>query len=66
MPGEELLTVEEVASELRVSAKTVRQYIANGELIAMTMGKGYKIARDDLEDFKRRKRTGPKPPDDRD
>jgi hypothetical protein len=27
MPGEELLTVEEVAKELRINAKTVRQYI---------------------------------------
>jgi excisionase family DNA binding protein len=57
MPGEELLTVEEVAKELRINAKTVRQYIASGELIAIVVGKGYKISRDDFDDFKRRRRT---------
>ena len=57
MPGEELLTVEEVAKELRINAKTVRQYIASGELVAIIVGKGYKISRGDLEDFKRRRRT---------
>lgn len=57
MPGEELLTVEEVAKELRINAKTVRQYIASGELVAIIVGKGYKISRSDLEDFKGRRRT---------
>ncbi|HLG64364.1 MAG TPA: helix-turn-helix domain-containing protein [Ktedonosporobacter sp.] len=57
MPGEELLTVEEAAKELRISPKTVRQYIASGELIAIVLGKGFKISRDDLEDFKQRRRT---------
>lgn len=57
MSGDELLTVEEVAKELRINAKTVRQYITSGELIAILLGKGYKVSRDDLEDFKRRRRT---------
>jgi excisionase family DNA binding protein len=57
MPGEEILTVEEVAKELRINVRTVRQYIASGELVAIAVGKGYKITREDLEDFKRRKRT---------
>jgi excisionase family DNA binding protein len=57
MPGEDLLTVEEVAKELRISPKTVRQYIASGELVAIVLGKGFKISRDDLEDFKQRRRT---------
>lgn len=57
MSGDELLTVEEVAKELRINAKTVRQYITSGELIAILVGKGYKVSRDDLEDFKRRRRT---------
>jgi len=65
MPGEELLTVEEVAKELRVNAKTVRQYIASGELVALVIGKGYKISRDDLEDFKRRRRTNRRHQDDK-
>lgn len=66
MPGEELLTVEEVAKELRINAKTVRQYITSGELIAIVVGKGYKISRDDLEDFKRRRRTDQRHQDDKD
>ncbi|HKV56883.1 MAG TPA: helix-turn-helix domain-containing protein [Ktedonobacteraceae bacterium] len=57
MSGEELLTVEEVAKELRINPKTVRQYITSGDLMAILVGKGYKISRDDLEDFKRRRRT---------
>ena len=57
MPGEDLLTVEEVAKELRISPKTVRQYITSGELVAIVLGKGFKISRDDLEDFKQRRRT---------
>src|SRR5260370_17497233 len=56
MPGEELLTVEEVAKELRINAKTVRQYIASGALFAIVVGKAYKISRGDFEDFKRRSR----------
>ncbi len=66
MPGEELLTVEEVAKELRINAKTVRQYIASGELIALVVGKGYKISREDLDDFKRRRRTDQRHHDEKD
>ena len=66
MPGEELLTVEEVAKELRINPKTVRQYIASGDLVAIVVGRGYKISRDDLEDFKRRRRTDQRRRDDKD
>lgn len=61
MPGEELLTVGEAAKELRVTPKTVRTYISTGELVAIALGKGYKIARNDLDDFIRRRRTDYKP-----
>jgi len=66
MPGEELLTVEEVAKELRINAKTVRQYIASGELIALVVGKGYKISREDLDDLNRRRRTDQRHHDEKD
>ncbi len=66
MPGEELLTVEEVAKELRINPKTVRQYIASGDLVAIVVGRGYKISRNDLEDFKRRRRTDQRRRDDKD
>ena len=65
MPGEEILTAEEVAKELRINVRTVRQYIASGELVAIMVGKGYKITREDLEDFKRRKRTDQRHSDDK-
>ena len=42
-----------------------RQYRASGEPRALTVGRGYKIARDDLEDFKRRRRTDQKHTDHR-
>ena len=60
MAGEELLTVAEVAKELRINPKTVRQYIASGELVAIVLGRGYRISREDLEDFKRHRRTNQK------
>jgi excisionase family DNA binding protein len=61
---EKMLTVEEIAEELRVHPETVRQWIRDGELIAIDISKGYRILRSDLEAFlvqrrgrrKRRKR----------
>jgi excisionase family DNA binding protein len=59
MQQEVLLTVEEVAKQLRVSAETVRAWIRAGELEAIDVGK-YLIYPTDLEDFKERRRTGRK------
>jgi excisionase family DNA binding protein len=48
----DMLTVEEVAQELRVSPRTVRSYIASGRLAVFPIGgKGYRIKRDDLNAF---------------
>ena len=43
-----LLTTEEVAEELKVHVKTVRDWIASGELEAIDLGQGYRIWKSDL------------------
>ena len=55
--GEQLLTVKEVAQEMRVSERRVTKWIQNGELAALNLGKDYRIYRKDLDDFIARKRT---------
>jgi excisionase family DNA binding protein len=56
MPQKQL-TVEEVAAELRVHPETVRQWIRGGELDAFDTGRGYRISREDLDDFVQRRKT---------
>jgi excisionase family DNA binding protein len=52
MQGEKMLTVEEVAKRMRVNEKTVRSWIASGELLAFPIGKrGYRISETDLHNF---------------
>jgi excisionase family DNA binding protein len=55
-----LLTTEEVAEELKVHVKTVRDWIASGELEAIDLGQGYRIWKSDLLKFlnsRKRRRT---------
>jgi excisionase family DNA binding protein len=54
---EELLTVDEVAKHMRVDEKTVRRWINRGELVAIDIGRGYRISRASLNDFKQRRQT---------
>jgi excisionase family DNA binding protein len=54
---DKMLSVEEVANELAVNPETVRVWIRSGELVALSIGKGYRISRADLDDFIRRRRT---------
>jgi excisionase family DNA binding protein len=54
---DKMLSVEEVAAELGVNPETVRVWIRSGELVALSIGKGYRISRADLDDFIRRRRT---------
>jgi len=56
----DMLTVEEVAKELRVDPKTVRRWIQRGELIAIDVGREYRIRRTDLDNFILRRQTGRK------
>ena len=48
---EKMYTVEEVAEQLRVHVKTVRRWIASGELKAFDAGKGYRISESNLAAF---------------
>jgi excisionase family DNA binding protein len=55
-----LYTTEEVAGKLKITPKTVREYIQRGELEAIDMGQGYRIYKRDLDTFiehRRRRRT---------
>jgi excisionase family DNA binding protein len=52
MQDDKMLTVEEVAGRMRVNEKTVRNWIASGELPAFPIGKrGYRISETDLRSF---------------
>jgi excisionase family DNA binding protein len=55
--SDEMLTTNEVAKELRVNVKTVRNWILTGELVAIDIGGEYRISRSNLEDFKQRRQT---------
>ena len=55
-----LYTTAEVAEKLKITPKTVREYIQRGELEAIDMGQGYRIYKRDLDAFlerRRRRRT---------
>ena len=52
-----MLTVKEVAQELRVSERLVTKWITKGELPAIDLGKGYRIYRSDLDAFIEKRRT---------
>jgi|SRR5580704_14383946 excisionase family DNA binding protein len=47
--SEELYSVEQVAERLGLHVKTVRNYVREGRLKAVRIGKQYRIARRDLE-----------------
>jgi excisionase family DNA binding protein len=57
---DKMLSVEAIAEELSVNPETVRVWIRSGELVAYSIGKGYRISRTDLDDFIRRRRTDSK------
>ncbi len=54
----DLLTVGEVAADLRVSTSTVHRLIRAGSLRAHAMGATYRITRDDLDVYLRSASTG--------
>ena len=61
-PAASLLTVREVAADLRVTEPTVREWIKAGDLVARRLGgrgqrRLLRVTREALEDFKRRRTT---------
>lgn len=48
MAPENLLTVPEVATYLKISARTVYRLIEQGELIAYRIGKQWRLPQDEL------------------
>lgn len=57
MTNSEFYTVEQVAELLRVHWQTILNYIKNGRLNAVKLGKGYRISKDALEAFIKENQT---------
>jgi excisionase family DNA binding protein len=49
VPEQQLYSVEQVAERLGLHVRTVRNYVRDGRLKAVRIGKQYRIAREDLE-----------------
>ena len=48
---QELLSVFDIAKRLKLHVKTVRNYVREGRLKAVRVGKQYRISRADVEAF---------------
>lgn len=62
MPLETYQTVREVADRLKVAEATVRHWIKSGDLRAIDIGKGWRVANADLDAFLCRHQTSPRKP----
>ncbi|MDP3196671.1 helix-turn-helix domain-containing protein [Tabrizicola sp.] len=60
MPKDQYQTVKELADRLKVAEATVRHWIKVGELRAIDIGKGWRIADGDLAAFLLAHQTAPK------
>jgi excisionase family DNA binding protein len=49
--GEKLLTLREAAEVLRLSTRTIREYIKRGEIRGKLIGKRWRFRRADLDAF---------------
>lgn len=63
MPHDRYQTVQELAERLELAEATVRQWIKSGELRAIDIGKGWRIADSDLERFLKARETAPREKD---
>lgn len=54
---EQIYTVSEIARRLKVKEKTVRNWIHSGELVAIYLGKEYRIRESSLQDFIRKRES---------
>ena len=59
--SEDLYSVEQVAERLNLHVKTVRNYVREGRLKAVRIGKQYRISRQDLEAMTGRPEPPPEP-----
>lgn len=55
--GQLFFTTREVAERLKLKEELVREMIRNGELHAYRIGKAYRIAGEDIEEFLRQRST---------
>src|ERR1022692_2924026 len=63
-PADELLTVQEVADQLRVNQQTVRNWITDGKLAAIRVGsRRVRIRRGDFDALLGKPRTGERRPE---
>jgi excisionase family DNA binding protein len=60
MPQDQYQTVKDVADRLKVAEATVRHWIKVGQLRAIDIGKGWRIADADLEAFPGAGETAPR------
>ncbi len=51
-------TVQGIAEQLDVSERTLRRWIASGELVAHKLGRAVRVSDSDLRDFLARHRNG--------
>lgn len=51
MVNEKFYTVQEVADLLQIHWQSVLNYIKNGKLKALKLGKGYRISHEALDEF---------------
>ncbi len=50
-------TTEQIAKKLQVEIQTILRYIRAKKLVALRLGKGYRVAAKDLEAFLKKYRT---------
>jgi excisionase family DNA binding protein len=62
MPQDRYQTVQDLAERLNVAEATVRQWIRSGELRAIDIGKGWRVADTDLDRFLKCRETSPRDP----
>lgn len=63
MPHDRYQTVQELADRLEVAEATVRRWIKTGELRAIDIGKGWRVADADLARFLKARETAPRAQD---